>query len=122
MGKVKLTFSGDIMLANSTINFYKVNDGTYNFNRMFKDVKKNLEKSDFTVGNLETPITKNNEKIKYQQYRFTSPIEFAEAVKNAGFNFVTTANNHCLDNGKYGIKETIDALNEIRNCKYWHIL
>ena len=110
MGKVKLTFSGDIMLANSTINFYKVNDGTYNFNRMFKDVKKNLEKSDFTVGNLETPITKNNEKIKYQQYRFTSPIEFAEAV------------NHCLDNGKYGIKETIDALNEIRNCKYWHIL
>ena len=47
MGKVKLTFSGDIMLANSTINFYKVNDGTYNFNRMFKDVKKNLEKSEF---------------------------------------------------------------------------
>ncbi len=64
----------------------------------------------------------NNEKIKYQQYKFTSPIEFAEAVKNAGFNFVTTANNHCLDNGKNGIKETIDALNEIRTCKYWYIL
>ena len=81
---------------------------------MFADIKTFLNQSDYFVGNLETPITINNDEIKNQQYRFTSPIEFAEAVKNAGFDLVTTANNHCLDNGIDGVKKTIDSLNKIK--------
>lgn len=114
MEKAKLTFSGDIMLDNETMYLYKKESEKYDFNIMFTDIKNFLEQSDYVVGNLETPITMNNDEIKCQQYRFTSPIEFAEAVKNAGFNLVTTANNHCLDNGIDGIKKTIDSLNKIK--------
>lgn len=114
MFKIKLTFSGDIMLNNSTINLYKTENEKYNFDTMFEGAKDFLKQADLAVGNLETPITKNKNEIKYKPYSFTSPIEFAEAVKNAGFKFVTTANNHCLDNGIDGIKKTIDALDEIK--------
>ncbi len=40
------------------------------------------------------------------------PDEFADAVKNAGFDLVTTANNHLLDMGIEGAFRTIKILNE----------
>lgn len=113
MERAKLTFSGDIMLDNEVMHLYKTDSGNYNFNIMFTDIKDFLNQSDFVVGNLETPITMDNDEIKCQQYRFTSPVEFAEAVKNAGFDLVTTANNHCLDNGVEGIQETVESLDKI---------
>ena len=39
------------------------------------------------------------------------PDAFADAVKNAGFNLVTTANNHVLDMGVDGALRTIKTLN-----------
>lgn len=113
MEKAKLTFSGDIMLDNETIDLYKSESNSYDFNAMFENIKNFMNESDLVVGNLETPITMDNNKIKCQQYRFTSPVEFAEAVKNAGFDLVSTANNHCLDNGIEGIQETVESLDKI---------
>lgn len=114
MQQIKLTFSGDIMLDNEIIHLYEKKTGNYDFNCMFADIKKFLEQAELVIGNLETPITTNNKEIKSKLYQFTSPIEFAEAVKDAGFDFVTTANNHCLDNGIEGIKKTLDALEKVR--------
>lgn len=112
MELIKLTFSGDIMLNAEIINSYR-EENKFNFNSIFEDVKGFLEDSDFVVGNLETPISEDYKDIKSEKYKFTSPIEFAEAVKNAGFDFVSTANNHCLDNGIIGIKKTIEALEKV---------
>lgn len=113
MKPIKLTFAGDIMLESKIIDSYKINNQEYNFDSMFEDIKPFLSQSDFIIGNLETPITDNNEEIKYMKYRFTSPIDFAKSIKTAGFNLVTTANNHCLDNGLNGVKKTIDCLNNV---------
>lgn len=110
---MKLIFSGDIMLDSEIIEKHQTNAGNYNFSSIFSDIKGFLETGDFVVGNLETPITKNHSKIRYEKYRFTSPIDFAKAVKESGFNCVSTANNHCLDNGIQGIQETIECLNEV---------
>ena len=98
MKKTKLTFSGDIMLDNETISLYKVEKEKFDFNNMFTNIKKFLSQSDFVVGNLETPITTSDEEIKYQPYTFTSPLEFAEAVKNeAKLAFTTNQKKgyHC---------------------------
>ena len=38
------------------------------------------------------------------------PDEFADAVKNAGFDLVTTSNNHVPDMGLDGAKRAIDVL------------
>ena len=110
---LKLTFTGDIMLPNEIIDTYKTENNNFNFDSIFQDVKSYFNDSDYVVGNLETPISKNYDDIKYMKYKFTSPIEFAESIKNSGFNFVTTANNHCLDNGESGIEKTISCLNEV---------
>ena len=114
MEKIKLTFSGDIILEPDIINLYKKEKDSYDFNCMFtEEIKNFLSSSDYVIGNLETPISSFKEDLKTKPYTFTSPIEFAQAVKYAGFDFVTTANNHCLDNGIDGIKKTLDSLDTV---------
>lgn len=109
---MKVTFVGDIMLEKESLNAYR-NGDKYDFSEMFEKIKKLFSESDLILGNLETPITKNKEKLTNKEFRFSSPIEFAKAVYNVGIKYVSTANNHCLDNGIEGINETIECLNEI---------
>lgn len=110
----KITFSGDIMLDNSIREEYRnETKNEYDFNKIFYDVKGLLKNNDYMVGNLETPISKNKNELKNDKYIFTSPIEFAKAVKNAGFDMVSTANNHCLDNEVNGVKRTLESLNDV---------
>lgn len=102
----KITILGDIMLKKEMI------DEDNKYNNIFVKVKEYLQKSNIVIGNLETPIS-HNANNKTEEYKFVSPIEFADAIKSAGISFVSTANNHCLDNGIEGLDETIDCLDEI---------
>lgn len=105
--------------------FFKELEKT-DYTKFFDDSVKNyFKESDLVVGNLETPIT-----TKYYEEsenpsecgdcyapRFSAPQSFAEAIKNAGVNLVSTANNHCLDQGINGLVETMQILNNI-DLKY----
>ncbi len=106
MKSIKITFTGDIMLNQALLKQKK-------YNNIFSDVEYFLKKADFVISNLETPITNNIISFADDIYRFASPLEFAKAVKYSGVNLVTTANNHCLDNGISGAKETVELLNSI---------
>lgn len=106
---VKMTVVGDLMVHEpQLISAYDKQTDTYDFNHSFEYVKKYLKDSDITVGNLETTIIGGTEFSTYP--RFNSPVSFIEALKNAGFDMVTTANNHCNDKGYEGIISTLDAL------------
>ena len=52
-----------------------------------------------------------------QPYRgypaFSAPDEFLYAIKDAGFDVLVTANNHCLDRGKKGLERTILMLDSL---------
>jgi poly-gamma-glutamate synthesis protein (capsule biosynthesis protein) len=75
-------------------------------------IKPYLSGADFTMGNLETTL--NGYEAGYSGYpRFNSPDAFAQALKDAGFDFLTTANNHCNDTGEAGILRTIQELDSI---------
>lgn len=108
----KMTFVGDILCQMSMLEANKTTDG-YDFNNIFKGVKALFATSDFVGGNLETPITDDVSELTCEQYQFCSPLAFVQAVKEAGFNFVSTANNHCLDRGIQGIDKTVRCLNRI---------
>lgn len=111
---IKLTFAGDVMCKPQMITEYALaNDKNYNFDSIFEDVKDLINDSDFSFANLETPISLDDSDLSNEKYRFNSPIEFAKAVKNAGFDFVATANNHCLDRGISGISSTVNALKSV---------
>ena len=102
----KLTILGDIM-------FQKEMLSTKKYSEMFNNVKTYLNKSDLVIANIETPIAKSvNESIS-KKYQFLAPEKYVEELKNINISILSTANNHCLDNGKKGISETISILDEL---------
>jgi len=82
---------------------------------LFDGIRKYLA-SDVTMGNLETVIgTVTPDKCPKDAkpgtcYMFVAPPETAQALKDAGFTVVNTANNHSLDAGMAGVKSTQAAL------------
>lgn len=103
---------GDIMFHTPQIKgAYNSETGEYDFNFVFEEIAKYIENADLAIGNFET-VTAGNA-YKYSGFpRFNSPKSTVAALKNAGFDILSTANNHSLDRGKEGIIKTIEAINE----------
>jgi poly-gamma-glutamate synthesis protein (capsule biosynthesis protein) len=108
---VKITFAGDIMCDIGEVTAYKGKDGCYDFSEKFTDCASFFARSDYVIGNLETPVA--DDRYSYQLYNFNTPVAFIEALKQCGITLVSTANNHCLDRGVKGLDDTIDALDRI---------
>ena len=80
-------------------------DGDYDFLFEGKSIKEAIKESDVAVINQETPFT--DEPSNYSSYpRFGTPIGVGEAIADAGFNVVTCATNHILDQGADGVNYT----------------
>lgn len=109
---IQLTTVGDIMMHEPQITSgYDPRTKTYAYDDMFKEVAPYLKASDLTIGNLELTLAGENK--KYTGYpRFNAPDELADALKAAGFDVLTTANNHSLDRDFEGLKRTIDVLQQ----------
>lgn len=76
------------------------------------DVQNLISSSDYSIVNFECPVVSSNAKpIVKQGPSLKCTPRGVEAVKYAGFDCVTLANNHFLDYGKEGVKETICTLN-----------
>lgn len=86
--------------------------GRLAFEPQFGACKRLLENSDYVIGNLETPINPSRPTSEYD-IRFNSSIEFLEAVKDLGVDFVSLANNHVLDQGVDGLAETVGCVERI---------
>lgn len=113
---MKLTFLGDIMCdyyMSKNIDNYFNDKKNYDFSMVFKPIQSFFCDSDYVFANLETPISLDNKNLTNQMWQFYSPYEFAEAIKNCGVDFVSTANNHCLDRGKQGLFSTINSLDKL---------
>lgn len=101
---------GDVMMHSTQLPAYfnKANN-TYNFDSYFTKIKPILAKGNWTLGNLETPLSMN--RADYSGYPvFNAPAELAGTLKRSGFSIATTANNHALDRGGPGIIHTLEAL------------
>ena len=113
---VTLSAVGDIMCHSGQFDYARVAKDSFDFNPVFRYVKQHLSKSDFTFGNLETVFA--GKSAKYSGYpRFNSPSELLDALKNTGFDLLTTSNNHSLDRDEIGILRTINELNK-RSLNY----
>lgn len=110
--QVTLAVVGDIMVHDYQYNeAYDAATDTYNFMHNFQDVKKYFDGYDLVLGNLE--LTFGGAKREYSSFPcFNTPDAFLDAVKDAGFDILTTANNHCMDTGKNGLIRTLDKLDE----------
>jgi poly-gamma-glutamate capsule biosynthesis protein CapA/YwtB (metallophosphatase superfamily) len=111
--EAKLIAVGDIMMhSTQTRSGYDAKRQTYNFDSFFTPVKNILSKGDWVIGNLETPLA-GEDAGGYTGYPlFNAPAQLADAAKKAGFNILTTANNHALDRGEKGVIRTIANLRD----------
>ena len=104
---IKISFVGDIMCELPLLTANK--ESGYEFDIISKELVEYLNKSDFVVGNLETPISKVGA-YTCDLYCFNTPEKFLKQLKKSNFNLLMTSNNHCLDRGFSGLKKTMENI------------
>lgn len=92
---------GDVLIHDVVYQAAHTSNG-YNFKPMMRRMQPYLQASDLTFANQETMI--GGEGLGLSSYpRFNSPFEVGDALKAAGVDIVSIANNHTLDAGEKGI-------------------
>ena len=80
------------------------------YKTVLDSVKKVISNVDYSIVNFECPVTKGGEKpIEKCGPNLQCSEKGMEAVKWAGFDCVTLANNHFLDYGKEGVEHTLEV-------------
>ncbi len=107
--------TGDLMCHLKNLKAgYNAQSNSFDFTRFFRLVKPYLSRADYALGNLETTLAEGDSLDDFSGFPlFKTPDAFAEALQDAGFDLLTTANNHMLDNGFTGLSRTLDVLDEL---------
>lgn len=105
--EVKIFAAGDFMLHGPQLTGAKQSDGTYNFDEYFKYLP-HFKNADMAMINYETTVSVDGNLTTYPM--FSSPEESVAALKNQGFDVISTANNHAFDKGFAGVNKTIDTI------------
>lgn len=100
---------GDIMLGGSGNRFFSRTGYDYPFTA----TSAVLGSGDITIGNLESPIARSGAEFTGKKFRFKSDPAAAAALRRAGFSYLSLANNHILDFGVIGLRETLATLDDL---------
>lgn len=108
--RATLLFAGDLMVHTPQLTAARTSEG-YDFSPSFTYLKPLIEEADLAVINLETTLAAKGVYTGYPLFR--SPAAMADAMREAGFDVALLANNHCMDYGARGARETIEALDRV---------
>lgn len=100
-GSVTLAACGDILLHGR----YQEIAARGQAEGVFSRLAPVLEQADLTVGNLETVLTDGGEPRADKLCLRTDPV-YARALAAAGFDILSLANNHAMDYGSEGLRDT----------------
>jgi len=103
---IKISAIGDI-IAHDTLQYYALATEK-GYLTLFEPTKFIFLNDHLTIANLETPICDSKPISNYPLFNAHSGL--ASAIKSAGIEVVSTANNHSFDKGYEGVSATIDAL------------
>lgn len=109
----KITFIGDLTVDKPLLNYSHIGDNKFDFDKVFYNVKDEFEKSDLVIGNFETTLGGSKNYLDTEFMLLNTPDEFAESIKKANINILTTANNHTLDKDIKGLKRTLNILDNL---------
>jgi len=115
-----ISFIGDLILLKDQVK-HALDPRTmqYDFSPVFEHVKDRLRAADYAVGVLEVPLAGPKAGYSTSNFddgipiRLNGPDAWATAIKDAGIDLVTTANNHVFDRGVAGVRRTLDVLDRI---------
>lgn len=108
--EITISAVGDIIVHDDQLKGqYSEENKNYDFTNNFKFIKPYIEGADIAVGNLETTFA--GQAAGYRGYpTFNCPDALADALKDSGFDILSTANNHCMDSGAKGVLRTLEVL------------
>lgn len=107
--EVTISIVGDIMLSRGVQKYLE----EYGYDYPYGDVSERFLRDDLTIGNLECPITENeNAANKARRFLFRADRENAAALKRAGFDCMNLANNHSMDYMSAGLHDTMRYLDD----------
>ena len=104
--------TGDVLMHMPVIGSGSGPDG-YNFDSIFRFVTDEISAADLAVANLETTLAGTDNGYQYSGFpNFNCPDAIVDALKNAGFDMLLTANNHSYDTTLVGFKRTLEVVRE----------
>lgn len=105
-----LIFGGDIMLSrtvNSKMEKYR------NYNWPLENIATLFSEADLAIANLESPfLISNNYQVLTGSFSFKANPKSVSALSLAGFDVLSLANNHILNQGSKGLLDTYKVLSE----------
>lgn len=84
-----------------------------NYQSIYNDILPIITDSDISITNLESPLVDNGQSITKTGPYLKAPVKSIEAIKFAGFDMVTLANNHMMDYGDEGLFSTLQACENV---------
>ena len=118
-GEATILCVGDILCEDRMYQTHRISSrgGGFEFDSVYSLVRPVIAECDLAIANLETNVCEKSpytgEQYKVEgKYHNNAPVEFLDAIKNAGFDFLMLANNHSLDSGVNGAMETLRRIDE----------
>jgi len=107
-GKAVIRAVGDVIITEPMLKFaYDKQKKRYDFTRAFSMIGDSLSMADFTIANVEGPMGGKGKRGFKGYPTFNTPPKLLDALKAAGVDMLTLANNHSLDTGFDGLVATV---------------
>lgn len=105
--ELSLVMVGDMLIHTRVMQSGHREDGSYNYDHLFKMVGDRIAEADLAMVNQETIL--GGTELGLSSYPcFNSPFEVGDAEVNTGFDVILQATNHALDKGKSGLLNDIN--------------
>ncbi len=105
-GSLELIMVGDVLLHTHIHESGKLEDGTYDYNHLFVNVKEKIESADIAIVNQEVIL--GGSELGLTGYpSFNGAYEVGDALVNSGFDVILHATNHTLDKGERGVRNCL---------------
>ncbi len=100
-GEVVILFTGDVLLDRGVRPTAEKRGVGY----LFEEVQPYFEEADAVVINLECPLTDTVLPVN-KQYIFRADADWASELRRVGVTHAALANNHTIDQGRGGLRDT----------------
>ena len=105
---ITLAIVGDVLPASGVVRLME----KHGYDYPYRESLHLLQSADIAAGNLETAITDRGTPEEDKEYVYRGPVQTLPALRDAGFDVWSLANNHTLDYGWVGLQDTMAALDE----------
>lgn len=109
--RVVIGGSGDVLFHTRVVDAARANGG---FDHVFSGLRSVIAEEEIAFANLETPLSTEHAPMRGDPPRLGAPPEAAAAMRRAGIDVLSLANNHAWDQRVEGMVDTIAALDGAR--------